>query len=157
MLKNKSAKTIIIVLAVTISLSPFILDFRNQDHILNRVQVLLLDTNGLEILGEKTELEKYTITWQDENPRHMQKRLLFKDGEIVDTFGHEYGINTFTILDEKEEIIDTCVLFSTNWWHSHHLVVSIEKNEGETTIDCKFWGPDSANKTINEIPMQKRF
>lgn len=125
--------------------------FRNTDSLLGRVSGLINRDNHIKIKSNSIDLSEIEIVW---TPEFKKSKTIYKNKKETGKIGHIYGLNSFTILHNQNEVIKTGH-FKTNNWHSHDYEFNIEKYTNLYIMNFEAKGPDQTMR-IDTIPSSEK-
>ena len=111
--------------------------FRNQDNLLNRLQIIFFDKNSIAVTGENIDLDKVTIECLE-----YSQGIVFEKGRKVAKIKNEYGGDSFKIFYDGKPIAMAWI-FKTNWWHTHDYFFDITKIDTIFQFKFNVIGPNS--------------
>lgn len=130
-------KTLLSILLITCTLfvSFCLVNLRNQDNLIGKLQNLLINQNSVLVTGINIDLDKVSIKCIESN------RMIFENGKKVSNIENEYGGDNFEVFYD-DKLIGKSGIFKTNWFHTHDYFFKILKIKNELKFDFKVKGPN---------------
>ena len=141
-ISRKRKIIIIIALAIIVALIGFFIflkfcTFRNQDNLLNQLQIVFFDKNSITVTGKNIDLNKITVECLE-----YSQGIVYAKGRQVAKIRNEYGGDSFKIFYDGKPIAMTWI-FKTNWWHTHDYFFDITKIDTTFQFTFNVIGPNS--------------